>query len=55
MLGWMMIFALVSATGGALAFATDPGAQSLSARLTAVLFGVLFLIGVLARTIRGRV
>jgi uncharacterized membrane protein YtjA (UPF0391 family) len=55
MLGWMMIFALISVTGGALAFAADPGSQSLSAQLIAALFGVLFLIGVLARTIRGRV
>jgi hypothetical protein len=51
MLGWMIVFALISAVG-ALASLTDAPATSM--KITSLLFASLFFLGLLTYAIRGR-
>ena len=50
MLGWMILFALMTALGAVLSF-DDASPVSFMVVLT---FGVLFLLGLFTRLIRGR-
>jgi len=51
MLGWMIVFALISA-GGALASMSEAPAASM--KLTSLVFASLFFLGLLTYAIRGR-
>jgi hypothetical protein len=50
MLGWMILFALMMLLGGVLTLA-NPVSVSL---LVVLMFGLLFLLGLLTRLVRGR-
>jgi uncharacterized membrane protein YtjA (UPF0391 family) len=52
MLGWTILFALMSLLGALLALAGSPATTF--ARTASVLFAVLFLISLLARVVRAR-
>jgi len=51
MLGWMIVFALISAVG---ALGSVSGAPEASMKLTSVVFASLFFLGLLTYAIRGR-
>jgi uncharacterized membrane protein YtjA (UPF0391 family) len=51
MLGWMIVFALISAVG---ALSSMSGAPAASMKITSFLFASLFLLGLLTYAIRGR-
>jgi hypothetical protein len=51
MLGWMIVFALISAAG---ALASMTGAPAPSMKITSLLFASLFFLGLLTYAIRGR-
>jgi hypothetical protein len=52
MLGWMIVFALISVLGG-LSSMTG-GVASMSMKITSLLFASLFFLGLLTYAIRGR-
>ena len=51
MLGWMIVFAIISAVG---ALASVSGAPAASMKLTSLVFASLFFLGLLTYAIRGR-
>ena len=52
MLGWMIVFGLISILGG---LSTMTGAaQAISMKLTSLIFASLFFLGLLTYAIRGR-
>jgi uncharacterized membrane protein YtjA (UPF0391 family) len=51
MLGWMIVFALISAVG---ALSSMSGAPAASMKIASFLFASLFLLGLLTYAIRGR-
>jgi uncharacterized membrane protein YtjA (UPF0391 family) len=51
MLGWMIVFALISATA---ALSAMSGAPAASMKITSLLFASLFFVGLLTYAIRGR-
>ena len=51
MLGWMIVFALISAVG---ALASMTGVPAASMKITSLLFASLFFLGLLTYAIRGR-
>jgi uncharacterized membrane protein YtjA (UPF0391 family) len=51
MLGWMIVFALISAVG---ALSSISGAPAASMKIAGFLFASLFLLGLLTYAIRGR-
>jgi hypothetical protein len=53
MLGWMILFALMTLPGAAAAMAGYPATNSI--RTTSVVFALLFLLALLTRVVRGRV
>jgi hypothetical protein len=53
MLGWMIVFALISVLGG-ISFASSETA-SMSMKITSLLFASLFFLGLLTYAFRGRV
>jgi hypothetical protein len=55
MMGWMMIFAFFAVVGAVLTLTLDPAAASISLRLSTIVFGILFLLSVLTRVVRGRI
>ena len=50
MLGWMILFALMTLLGGVLTLANAASVFG----LVVLMFGLLFLIGLLTRLVRGR-
>jgi hypothetical protein len=52
MLGWMIVFALVSALGAL--FALNGATAIASMKITSLIFASLFLLGLLTYAIRGR-
>jgi hypothetical protein len=55
MLGWMMIFALMTILSTVMSVAAGPAAGFISTKLAALLFGSLFLACVLSSLVRRRV
>ena len=51
MLGWMIVFALISSIG---ALSSMSGAPAVSMKLTSLVFASLFFLGLLTYAIRGR-
>jgi len=51
MLGWMIVFAFISAVG---ALAAVSGSPAASMKLTSLVFASLFFLGLLTYAIRGR-
>jgi hypothetical protein len=52
MLGWMILFAVMVILGTILILAGDPA--EVSAGMVSSIFGLLFLLGLLTRAVRGR-
>jgi uncharacterized membrane protein YtjA (UPF0391 family) len=52
MLGWMIVFALISVVGGLSSLAGTTAAISM--KITSLLFASLFFLGLLTYAIRGR-
>jgi uncharacterized membrane protein YtjA (UPF0391 family) len=53
MFGWMILFALMTMLGGVLTV-TNPASVSASSASVVLMFGLLFLIGLLTRLVRGK-
>lgn len=56
MLGWMILFALMSLSGAVAALAEDPSSlfsKITLSKMTCLLFAMLFLVSLLTRTFRG--
>jgi len=54
MLGWMIVFALITVLGALMSLAGIVAPESVSMKLATVVFGVLFLACVLTRFVRDR-
>ena len=52
MLGWMIVFGLISVLGGL--FAMGGATSAISMKMTSLLFASLFFLGLLTYAIRGR-
>jgi hypothetical protein len=52
MLGWMIVFGLISVLGGVSAITGETSAMSM--KITSLLFASLFFLGLLTYAIRGR-
>jgi hypothetical protein len=52
MLGWMIVFGLISVLGGVSAI--TGGTPAMSMKITSLLFASLFFLGLLTYAIRGR-
>ena len=52
MLGWMIVFGLLSILGGL--FSASGGAAAMSMKITSLVFASLFFLGLLTYAIRGR-
>jgi len=54
MLGWMLVFALMTILATVMTVAAGPSAGFLSTKLAAVVFGILFLASALTSMVRRR-
>ncbi len=54
MLGWMIVFALMTTLTGVLTVSTGPLADFLSTKVATFVFAVLFLVSLLTSLARGR-
>lgn len=54
MLGWMLVFALMTILATVMTVAAGPSAGFLSTKLAAFVFGALFLASLLTSVVRGR-
>jgi uncharacterized membrane protein YtjA (UPF0391 family) len=54
MLGWMMVFALISILAAVMTIIAGPAAASVSLKLAMVIFGALFVVCLLTSVARGR-
>ena len=54
MLGWMIVFGLMTILTGAIDVAASPGAAPVSMTVAMVVFGLLFLVCLLTSVVRGR-
>jgi hypothetical protein len=54
MLGWMIVFALMTLLSTVMAVAAGPSAGLISTKLAAFVFGLLFLASVLTSVVRRR-
>lgn len=54
MLGWMIVFGLMTLVTGALDAISSPAATSVSMTVAVVVFGLLFLVCLLTSVVRGR-
>jgi len=55
MLGWMMVFALMTVLGSVMTLAGTLAAAPVSMKLVTLVFGVLFLVCLFTRFVRDRV
>jgi hypothetical protein len=54
MLGWMIVFALMTALATVMTFVAGPSAGFISTKLAALIFGFLFLASALTSLVRRR-
>jgi len=54
MLGWMIVFALMTLLATGMTVAAGPSAGMISTKLAALVFGLLFLASVLTTVVRRR-
>jgi hypothetical protein len=52
MLGWILIFALITLLGAIFTFAVDPGSGLASFKLATVVFGALFFACIVTHIVR---
>lgn len=54
MLGWMIVFGLLTLLTGSMDVVSSPGAPPVSMTVAMVVFGLLFLVCLLTSVVRGR-